>query len=424
MDKNDQPNLGDQIKNIVQDALDNIELDKLNANISQTVNKAVEDVHSQVSKGQNKMAEQAQKMKESRRIPDYIASKQDDFNSKYQIRVHNKRNQATSYKAPAYDIVPISKSPAGRISGILYTIFGFIGVGVLGILLLIFALTSVFTGATYALGAALSFIVPMFCISVMMTYRGIVLRSRVGRFRRYVRLIHGRTYCAIKELSTNIGKSDRYVVKDLYKMIQVGMFPEGRIDDARTCLMLNNDAYQQYSRAQIALKTRQEEEQQRLLNSKKNKEVVTPISSLPKEVRGILEEGRNYINCIRQANEVVLGEEVTTKLYRLETITTKILSQVEKHPEQIGEIRKFMDYYLPTTLKLVTAYREFDSQPVQGENITKSKLEIVKTLDTINLAFETLFDSLFEDVAMDISTDISVLQTMLAQEGLTEKDFN
>ena len=80
-----------------------------------------------------------------------------------------------------------------------------------------------------------------------------------------------------------------------------------------------------------------------------------------------------------------------------------------------------MDYYLPTTVKLLDAYEELDRQPVQGENIRNGKQEIEKTLDTLNLAFEKLLDSLFEDTAWDVATDISVLQTMLAQEGLTEQ---
>ena len=72
-------------------------------------------------------------------------------------------------------------------------------------------------------------------------------------------------------------------------------------------------------------------------------------------------------------------------------------------------------------MKLLDAYEELDRQPVQGENIRNGKLEIEKTLDTLNLAFEKLLDSLFEDTAWDVATDISVLQTMLAQEGLTEQ---
>ena len=78
-----------------------------------------------------------------------------------------------------------------------------------------------------------------------------------------------------------------------------------------------------------------------------------------------------------------------------------------------------MDYYLPTTVKLLEAYQELDGQPVQGENITTSKKEIEDTLDTLNEAFERLFDSMFQETAWDVSTDISVLKTLLAQEGLS-----
>ena len=79
-----------------------------------------------------------------------------------------------------------------------------------------------------------------------------------------------------------------------------------------------------------------------------------------------------------------------------------------------------MEYYLPTTIKLLQAYQDLDAQPVQGENIISSKKEIEKTLDTLNRAFEKLLDDLFQETAWDVSTDISVLHTMLAQEGLTE----
>ena len=83
-----------------------------------------------------------------------------------------------------------------------------------------------------------------------------------------------------------------------------------------------------------------------------------------------------------------------------------------------------MEYYLPTTWKLIDAYRVLDQQSIQGENISSSKKEIRDTLDTINEAFENLLDSFFRNTAWDVSTDISVLKTMLAQEGLTgNKDF-
>ncbi|MDE6876138.1 MAG: 5-bromo-4-chloroindolyl phosphate hydrolysis family protein, partial [Lachnospiraceae bacterium] len=98
--------------------------------------------------------------------------------------------------------------------------------------------------------------------------------------------------------------------------------------------------------------------------------------------------------------------------------------RIELHPEQVDDLDKFINYYLPTTLKLVNAYRDFDAQSVQGDNIKTAKTEIESTLETIIYAFETLLDSLYEDDALDISTDISVLQTMFAQEGLTKGAFD
>lgn len=114
---------------------------------------------------------------------------------------------------------------------------------------------------------------------------------------------------------------------------------------------------------------------------------------------------------------------MSRKISRMELIIHKIFQRVEQQPDLVSDLRKFMDYYLPTTVKLLDAYEELDAQPIQGANIASSKKEIEDTLDTINQAFENLLDSFFQDTAWDISSDISVLQTMLAQEGLTNRDF-
>ena len=89
----------------------------------------------------------------------------------------------------------------------------------------------------------------------------------------------------------------------------------------------------------------------------------------------------------------------------------------------IKEIRKFMEYYMPTTLKLVHTYREFEDQKLEGDNITRTKKDIEDTLDMINVAFENLLNDLFKDAAVEASADISVLNALFAQEGLKEKEF-
>ena len=138
------------------------------------------------------------------------------------------------------------------------------------------------------------------------------------------------------------------------------------------------------------------------------------------EVRAIIEQGDAYVRKIRQCNDVIPGAAVSAKIDRMEMLVDKIFDRVEQKPETVGEIRKLMDYYLPTTVKLLEIYAEMDAQPSGGENIQTAKLEIESTLDTINVAFEKILDGLFRNAAWDVSSDISVLNTMLAQEGLKD----
>lgn len=111
------------------------------------------------------------------------------------------------------------------------------------------------------------------------------------------------------------------------------------------------------------------------------------------------------------------------RISRMELIVQKIFERAKAHPEIIPDLNRLMDYYLPMTVKLLNAYEDMDSQPIQGENIASSKKEIEDTIDTLNVAFEKLLDSVFEDTAIDVSSDISVLNTVLAQEGLTEDEL-
>jgi 5-bromo-4-chloroindolyl phosphate hydrolysis protein len=118
-----------------------------------------------------------------------------------------------------------------------------------------------------------------------------------------------------------------------------------------------------------------------------------------------------------------LDTKVSDELDKMELILNKIFAYVEEHPESAGETAKLMKYYLPTTMNLLDSYRKLSTQPVQGENILKSIKEIEETIGTLNKAFERLFDNLYQDQSMDIASDISVLNSMLAQEGLTGEEM-
>ena len=116
--------------------------------------------------------------------------------------------------------------------------------------------------------------------------------------------------------------------------------------------------------------------------------------------------------------------EVRTKINELMRITDKIKQDAIEDPSDIPQIKKFMNYYLPTTIKLLNAYDRMSSQGIEGENLDKSMKNINEMLDAAIEAFKKRLDSLFENQALDIETDIAVMNQMLAREGLSgEKDF-
>lgn len=112
---------------------------------------------------------------------------------------------------------------------------------------------------------------------------------------------------------------------------------------------------------------------------------------MPPQVQKIIDAGDEYIDKIRSCNDAIPGKEISAKISRMELLVDKIFDRVEQNPECVDDIRKLMDYYLPTTIKLLNAYEELDAQPVDGENIRASKAEIEATLDTLNVAFEKAF---------------------------------
>lgn len=405
-------NLGDQIRDIVQDAMDSSNFRDLNSKIQQTVNGALDEVRKTVGPYQSPRRDQ--ELYKDRNLK----------NRGYKDREF-KGNEFAGNPFPKSSYLKRGKEypdtyrnkEVGAISGLLFTIFGAIGLGLFGLASLICYVVAYFINFFSVLGPVSVGLGCLAAGSGIMLLVGRALRSRVKRYRMYLQLLDGRTYFSIPEVANYLGRKEKEIGKDLKKMIQVGMFPQGHIDAKNTCFMLDHHTYEQYK---IAMKNYEIQQKERTEKKQGEAKKVERNAELYKAIQ----VGKDYISQIKAANDEIPGEEISRKLDRLEEVTSKIFVSVETHPEQLQEIRKFMEYYLPTTLKLVDAYREFDHQLLQGENVTSAKKEIEATLDTINIAFEKLLDGLYFDKTMEVSSDISVLQTLLAQEGLTKKDFD
>ncbi len=143
-----------------------------------------------------------------------------------------------------------------------------------------------------------------------------------------------------------------------------------------------------------------------------------PESTGNPEIDALIAERDKAVSEMKRLNANIPDETISRQIDHLEETTRKIIAQVVAEPGKLSQIRKFMSYYLPTTLKLLNAYDRMDSTGVSGANIDGTKGKIEEMLDTIVVAFDKQLDSLFADEALDISTDITVMEQLLAREGL------
>lgn len=397
MGKKDFSNLEDQIRDTIKNAFDAIDFAGIKKDIDDKTESTINEVKMKFKdKSKHLNKKMSHKVKEM-------------YENTDNIMVKNKNNVH----------MYIAKRPIGSISGIIYTIFGAIGSGVLGILLIVYSiLTSISIGFATFNYISVVIMLSFFIASVILTLKGRYLRKRVKRFKEYVTYIDGKDYCLIDELAKLIRMKNKFVVKDLRRMIELDMFPQAHIDDKLTYFMLNDEVYENYLSSQRALKEREEEELKR--QEKLKEEINDPVK---RELRQTIEMGKHYIEEIGDISNYVQEKEIIKKIDKLKNIVRQIFKNIENNPNKLTEVNKFTNYYLPMTLKLVSAYKELVNQPVQGDNIRNAKNEIEKAIDSINIAFENLLDDLFEEIALDISTDISVLETLFTQEGLTKKDF-
>ena len=150
------------------------------------------------------------------------------------------------------------------------------------------------------------------------------------------------------------------------------------------------------------------------------KEEEKPQTTGNEELDKMIADGKLAISEMKRLNESIQDATISRQIDRLEEISGKIFAQVQAEPKKLPQIRKFMSYYLPTTLKLLNAYDRMSGQGVSGENIGGTMKRVENMMDTIVQAFEKQLDSLFGAEALDISTDITVLDNMMAREGLVD----
>lgn len=395
-------NLGDQFKYAVQDAINKGDFKKLNYLVTDTVTDAIAEASVQLKKAGDGVQKEFQSSTQT------TTYKQQNW--KNQPLQRGRRSSVVATRRS----MPVSKvKNVGQVSSILYTVFGAIGTGVNLLIVLISLLVMLFTAEASLLPGVLFFGIGLGGFGFML-HTGISQSRRLSRMKRYITLCDDNMYINIDDLAENTQKSIQYVLKDVKKMLQLGFFPEGHLDKKETCLMLDDATYREYLRVEQERITLAQEE------ALKKATPLTETEKQQQELTAMINEGQDYIEKLHYLNDLIEDEAVSEKLYHMEDLLKEIFRRLKEAPEQMPKMRKLMSYYLPTTIRLLQAYSEFDDVNTPNTDITSAKTEIEKTIDIINEAFTELLNKLFQDSAFDAATDAQVLQTMLAKEGLTK----
>lgn len=149
-----------------------------------------------------------------------------------------------------------------------------------------------------------------------------------------------------------------------------------------------------------------------------------PEEKLPPELQSVIYQGKRAIADIRRLNDEIPDERISAQIDLIERLTAQIFDCVRKNPKKLSQIRQFLNYYLPTTIKLMEQYVTLQNQSLKTENITEGMQKIEDLLDKVIIAFQRQLDALFEADVVDITADIRVMEQMMASKGLTnKKDF-
>lgn len=246
-----------------------------------------------------------------------------------------------------------------------------------------------------------------------------LVKKRDVRYARIRTLIGNRHSINLTKIATASNESLKRIRKDVQRMIDNGEFGDkAYIDLGTNNFMRTPDATpddpDQFDYRKVYGNVFSAEKQAGKQQTEGSSEKADKKSSDKDNFDTIIRE-------IRRLNDEIEDAEVSDRIYKIEAHTKNIFDYVTDHPEAMPQIRTFMNYYLPTTLKLLETYSRIERVGVAGENMKKSKENIEKTLDLLVVGFEGQIDQLFKNESIDISSDIAVLETMMKKDGISGK---
>ena len=225
----------------------------------------------------------------------------------------------------------------------------------------------------------------------LMLGKGIKMDRAVKRYANYLAVIGNAQSMSFRRLSEITGRPEKKVIDDLERMIEKNYFgPTAYLDQGLGYFFRSRTAAEEAAAKQRT------------------------AAATPKEA----EQGyAGVLRDIRRANDRIADPILSAKIDRLEEVTAQIFRVIEKDAKKEKQVRTFLEYYLPTTQKLLDSYAEFEAAGVDGENLRMAKEKIEETMDNIVQGFEHQLDALYAAEAMDIQSDIDVMNNMMKRDS-------
>lgn len=262
------------------------------------------------------------------------------------------------------------------------------------------------------------FLTALFSIFGFFTFRKSQQLDMISKdYTRFLRELGHNTVIPIRDLASSVQKSEKDTIKELMYMMNKGYFKQARIVENDSLFLLDIPTFKLY---------KNQKNQMPNLSHEENKKIAQDTSTKTNKDKAeeIIKISSKEITSINLSISRIKNRSFLEKVIEIKKTIENITNIIKRYPEKAYVLDKFIEYYLPTTVKLIDAYTEYEIMESNDSKIKNSLAEIESSIEIINEAFEKIQLELMEDRTMDIKTDIDTMKILLNQEGYLEKDWS
>lgn len=273
--------------------------------------------------------------------------------------------------------------------------------------------------ATYCFSSTTEvFVVGMIliCVSAIVLLANAALIARLvstikfkTRFDSYEELLGYKSWEFIEDIAICAKQKEAVVIKDLHRAIKQKLIPQGHFSNENRVFMVSNQAFNQYMENPAVY----DRYFQKKIEERRR------VKARTRKISQMIETGEQYIEKIHGYSTLVKDKRVSRKISKMKAVVSMIFHELDANPGQAPSLGVFLNYYLPTTEKLLDAYVTMDEKQVSGKKTSQMRKEIDEALNTILEAFENILEKMYEDQEMDIISDIEAMELSMKQECLT-----